>query len=93
MAVECKSKFEAAWVDGSEELIIIKTGDWRAKTPRLMKGVCRQCGLCYTYCPVRCLSPGKDGYFHPDLAYCKGCGICAYECPAHAIRMVSEEEE
>ena len=91
MPIQYQSKYESAWQDTREHLINIKTGEWRSQRPQLAKATCRQCGICYLYCPVGCIESGEDGYFHPDMNYCKGCGICAYECPAHAITMVEEE--
>jgi pyruvate ferredoxin oxidoreductase delta subunit len=85
-----ESKFESPWAD-AQKMLTIHTGDWRFQVPVLDKETCRQCGWCQISCPVGCLQPGPDGYFHPDLTYCKGCGICAHECPAYAIRMVKEE--
>jgi 2-oxoacid:acceptor oxidoreductase gamma subunit (pyruvate/2-ketoisovalerate family)/2-oxoacid:acceptor oxidoreductase delta subunit (pyruvate/2-ketoisovalerate family) len=85
-----ESKFESPWAD-AHKMLTIHTGDWRFQVPVLDKETCRQCGWCQISCPVGCLQPGPDGYFHPDLNYCKGCGICAHECPAYAIRMVKEE--
>jgi 2-oxoacid:acceptor oxidoreductase delta subunit (pyruvate/2-ketoisovalerate family) len=93
MAICFESEYESAWQDTSKDMITVKTGEWRSKRPQLIKEVCRQCGNCYVYCPLGCYDYGEDGYFHPDLDYCKGCGVCAYECPAHAIKMVTEEED
>ena len=89
-SIPFESKFESPWADAHKMLTVL-TGDWRFQAPVLDKETCRQCGWCQISCPLGCLQPGTDGYFHPDLTYCKGCGICAHECPAYAIRMVQEE--
>jgi pyruvate ferredoxin oxidoreductase gamma subunit len=83
--------FAAAWADADKKLITVHTGDWRYRRPELEKAACRLCGWCSIYCPVGCMKPGNDGYYHPDLDYCKGCGVCANVCPAHAIKMTAEE--
>jgi pyruvate ferredoxin oxidoreductase gamma subunit len=85
-----QSRYPAAWADGSKPLTL-PTGEWRSVAPFLDPKPCRQCGWCSVSCPLGCMKPGEDGYFHPDLNYCKGCGICARECPAHAIRLAAEE--
>ena len=89
-AISFQSAYESAWAEAKKR-VTVHTGDWRFMAPVLDKETCRQCGWCSVYCPLGCMQPGEDGYFHPDLNYCKGCGVCAYECPAHAIRMVAEE--
>jgi 2-oxoacid:acceptor oxidoreductase gamma subunit (pyruvate/2-ketoisovalerate family)/2-oxoacid:acceptor oxidoreductase delta subunit (pyruvate/2-ketoisovalerate family) len=89
-SIPFQSPFESPWVD-AHKMLTIPTGDWRFRVPVLDKETCRQCGWCQISCPLGCLRPGADGYFHPDLTYCKGCGICAHECPAYAIRMMTEE--
>ncbi len=88
--ISFQSRYPAAWASGAKPLIL-PTGEWRSLAPLLDPKTCRQCGWCSVYCPLGCMKPGDDGYFHPDLNYCKGCGICAHECPAQAIRMVAEE--
>jgi 2-oxoacid:acceptor oxidoreductase gamma subunit (pyruvate/2-ketoisovalerate family)/2-oxoacid:acceptor oxidoreductase delta subunit (pyruvate/2-ketoisovalerate family) len=85
------SPFESPWVDVDKKLMTVRTGEWRYRRPELNKAACRLCGWCSIYCPVGCLSPGEDQYYHPNLDYCKGCGVCASECPAKAIRMRPEE--
>jgi pyruvate ferredoxin oxidoreductase delta subunit len=92
MAITYKSKFESCWYDANEGLITVETGDWRAVRPRLDKSPCRQCGWCSILCPVGCMQPEADGYFHPNLKFCKGCGICVYECPANALTLEKEED-
>jgi pyruvate ferredoxin oxidoreductase gamma subunit len=85
------SSFQSPWVDVEKKLLTVQTGEWRYQRPELNPSVCRICGWCSIYCPVGCLSAGRDHYYHPDFDYCKGCGVCAAECPAGAIRMRLEE--
>jgi 2-oxoacid:acceptor oxidoreductase delta subunit (pyruvate/2-ketoisovalerate family) len=80
---------EAAWCDGSIQLLNLPTGTWRTARPILKKENCTYCGLCYLYCPPQCIHVAED-HFPIDLEYCKGCGICAKECPTDAIEMVAE---
>lgn len=86
-----KTQFETAWGDTNKHMIIAKTGEWRYNRPVFNLAKCRQCGLCYLYCPTGCINLNKE-YFEANLDYCKGCGICASECPAQAIEMIYEEE-
>ena len=64
-----------------------KTGDWRTQTPIWHEDKCKQCLLCFPYCPD-CSIPVKDkkrlGF---DMDHCKGCGICSSICPFGAIEM------
>lgn len=85
------SPFPAAWADVDKKLITVQTGEWRYRRPAVNKAACRLCGWCSIYCPVGCMKPGGDGYYHPDLDYCKGCGVCVNECPAKAIKLKAEE--
>ncbi len=89
-AIPFQSPYPAAWADAAK-MLVLPTGEWRSLAPSLDYRTCRQCGWCSISCPLGCLKPGEDGYFHPDLNYCKGCGVCARECPASAIRMTAEE--
>lgn len=62
-----------------------KTGDWAAKTPKLIKENCISCNFCYFYCPddVIRMVAHEDGKYYPEFNYyyCKGCAVCVYECP------------
>jgi phenylglyoxylate dehydrogenase delta subunit len=64
-------------------------GDWRSLRPVIDRRKCVQCGLCWLYCPVQCVTP-KPRWFSFDLKVCKGCGVCAQECPQRAISMIEE---
>jgi len=73
------------------ELLVLKTGDWRAERPVVDRRKCVKCGACWIYCPCQCLVE-RPTWFEVDLELCKGCGICSQECPHHAITMIEEKE-
>ena len=73
------------------DLVVMKTGDWRAERPMVLRSKCVKCGTCWAFCPVQCIVE-KPSWFEANLGFCKGCGICATECPHHAIIMVEEKE-
>jgi pyruvate ferredoxin oxidoreductase delta subunit len=81
------SKFEGPWAD---ELLDLRTGEWREFRPVTRVEKCRQCGWCALYCPSGCVEE-RQGHFAANLDYCKGCGVCVHECPAKAIMLVAEE--
>ncbi len=90
-AKECILPTEACWSDASEEILCLRTGDWRTERPVFDFEKCNACGFCYIYCPVQCVTDAPDGiHYQADLEYCKGCGVCARECPTGAITMVPE---
>ena len=66
-----------------------KTGNWRAFKPVLDKAKCKNCLLCWVFCPEGVIKKEKKCV---DITYdfCKGCGICSNECPSKAIEMVKE---
>ncbi len=86
--VKYQSKYETAWA-ASDDLLIIKTGEWRYQRPVTKSEKCCQGGWCYLYCPTGCIVAGETHFF-ANLDYCKGCGICARVCTVNAIRMVEE---
>ncbi|MEM0084773.1 MAG: 4Fe-4S binding protein [Candidatus Methanomethylicia archaeon] len=69
------------------------TGIWRSFKPVIDYGKCKNCLLCWIYCPEAAIKRFGDDYMQLkiDYSYCKGCGICANECPFKAITMVREE--
>lgn len=71
---------------------LVNTGEWRVDRPIYHEDKCKQCLLCFPYCPDSSIpvSEGKRGDF--DYMHCKGCGICAKVCPFNAITMVKEGE-
>ena len=70
----------------------LKTGDWRAQRPVVLREKCVKCGTCWLYCPTQCVVERRR-WFEANLEICKGCGVCAHECPHHAINMEEEQEE
>jgi len=83
-----QTKFEASWAP-ADDLLEIKTGEWRYQRPVTLADKCCQCGWCSLYCPTGCIQEGAT-HFAANLDYCKGCGICARTCTVSAIRMVEE---
>ncbi len=70
-----------------------KTGDWRTFKPVWDKEKCKQCMICWQFCPDDSIPLDENGKrVETDLDFCKGCGICAKECPFGAIKMVREEK-
>ncbi len=69
----------------------LKTGDWRAMRPILLRKKCVKCGTCWLYCPTQCIGE-RATWFEANYDICKGCGVCAEECPHNAIKMEEETE-
>ncbi len=74
------------------KFVFLRTGDWRAMRPVLMRERCVKCATCWLYCPTQCIVE-KATWFEANLDICKGCGICAEECPQNAIKMEEETEK
>ena len=71
--------------------LLVQTGDWRVNKPVMVWDKCKQCLLCYPYCPDSSIPVSKDGKrLDFDYNHCKGCGICAEVCPFDAIEMKKE---
>jgi pyruvate ferredoxin oxidoreductase delta subunit len=68
-----------------------KTGLWRDQRPRIVKELCKACGVCVDVCPDNAVH-GVEGVYIIDYEFCKGCGLCARECAAKAIEVVAEEK-
>lgn len=69
-----------------------KTGGWRALRPVWHEDKCKQCMICWGYCPDMAI-PQKNGKrLETDFDFCKGCGICKQVCPFQAITMEKEEK-
>ncbi len=69
-----------------------KTGSWRSMRPVWDKEKCRQCLLCWVYCPDSSIIVKEGKVVGIDYDYCKGCGICAESCPAKVIAMEKERK-
>ena len=67
-----------------------QTGSWRDLRPVLDREKCKDCGLCWLYCPESVIS--RVDSYAINYIYCKGCGICAVECKFGAITMHPEEK-
>ncbi len=69
-----------------------KTGAWRSMRPIWNKEKCRQCLVCWIYCPDSAITVKEGKMVGIDYTYCKGCGICAQVCPAKVIDMEKERK-
>ena len=69
--------------------LVVKTGDWAATQPKLIKEKCHSCLTCFFVCPDNAItmdfSENPNGYPVINTDYCKGCGLCAYECEDKAL--------
>ncbi|MEG2557980.1 MAG: 4Fe-4S binding protein [Raoultibacter sp.] len=75
---------------GNSKLYI--TGGWRSQRPVWSKDACKNCMLCWAYCPDSSIEV-KDGEMTGiDYDHCKGCGVCVNECKFGALEMISESE-
>lgn len=74
----------------SPEVSNVPLEGWRTERPVISYDKCRQCGVCYIYCPTGCIEEKQD-CFEINLKFCKGCGICSLECGNQAITMVEEK--
>ena len=55
---------------------------------------CKDCGICFEFCPKNNLKPGKDGAPEMiDPEACTGCKLCEYLCPDFAIQVWKDEPE
>ena len=66
------------------------TGGWRSERPWRNEEKCKQCLLCWIFCPDTSVLVKDEKVYAFDLEHCKGCGVCAHECPFDAIDMVPE---
>jgi len=52
---------------------------------------CKECGICYAFCPKNNLKAGTDGTPEMiDPQACTGCKLCEYLCPDFAIQVDRE---
>lgn len=71
---------------------LVQTGGWRTDRPVWDASVCKNCLICWVYCPDASIEV-KDGQMTGiDYEHCKGCGVCARECKFGAISMVNEQD-
>ena len=63
------------------------TGDWRTQTPVWHADQCKQCLMCFPYCPDSSIPVQGGKRLDFELDHCKGCGICAAVCPFNAIEI------
>ncbi len=55
---------------------------------------CKDCGICFEFCPKNNLQVGKDGgpeMIDPEA--CTGCRLCEYLCPDFAIQVWKDDRE
>ena len=96
MIKQAKPPFDSSTIPNdlcpiATKCVFLKTGDWRAMRPVLMRKNCVKCATCWLYCPTQCIRE-KATWFEANLDICKGCGVCAAECPQNAIKMEEETE-
>jgi 2-oxoglutarate ferredoxin oxidoreductase subunit delta len=65
----------------------------------IVEDLCKGCGICIEFCPVKILKAGsrmtKKGIYPPEVidpARCTVCRICQYYCPDLAIFIVGRPE-
>lgn len=69
---------------------LVNTGEWRVNRPVFNKEKCKNCMMCFLYCPDSSVEVKEECVQGFDYMHCKGCGICAKVCPFGAIDMVKE---
>lgn len=72
--------------------VLYLTGGWRSNRPIWNQDNCKQCLLCWVYCPDSSIIVEGGAMTGIDLDHCKGCGVCAVECKFEALHMISETE-
>ncbi|RKY80602.1 2-ketoisovalerate ferredoxin oxidoreductase [candidate division KSB1 bacterium] len=65
-----------------------KTASWRSIRPIIDEDKCKNCMICWKFCPEPAIFPTAPPTI--DYDFCKGCGICIEECPFDAISSVKE---
>jgi 2-oxoglutarate ferredoxin oxidoreductase subunit delta len=61
--------------------------------PKIFKELCKQCGICYHFCPRGVLGLDDKGYpavKNPEK--CNGCLMCFLRCPDFALEVINGEE-
>jgi hypothetical protein len=59
--------------------------------PRVTPKACRNCGLCFDYCPAKAIVQA-EGYVVIDDSACIGCGECLVVCKYGAIKLRWDED-
>jgi len=78
----------------AEEVLGISLENVKKEAERCFScGYCRECGLCWLFCPDASIDLKDKGKPEFDYDYCKGCGICSNECPCGVITMERKEEK
>lgn len=72
--------------------VLYLTGSWRSNRPIWDEDNCKQCLLCWVYCPDSSIIVKDGAMVGIDLDHCKGCGVCATECKFEALHMIPEPE-
>jgi pyruvate ferredoxin oxidoreductase delta subunit len=68
------------------------TGGWRSQRPIWDKDACKNCMLCWVYCPDASIIAVDKEMTGIDYDHCKGCGVCVNECKFGALKMITESE-
>lgn len=68
------------------------TGSWRSQRPIWDKDACKNCLMCWVYCPDGSIQVQDRQMVGIDLDHCKGCGICVKECRFGALEIITESE-
>lgn len=69
---------------------LVNTGEWRVNRPVFLEENCKNCMMCFLYCPDSSIQIAEGSMKGFDYMHCKGCGICSKVCPFGAIDMVKE---
>ena len=62
------------------------------KTLVIEKSLCKSCGICVEYCPVKILDLDESGVYVKDSKQCISCGKCEQRCPDYAIYLQKIEK-
>ncbi len=68
------------------------TGGWRSMRPVWDKDKCKNCMLCWVYCPDSSIQVEDSAMIGIDFDHCKGCGVCVKECKFGALDFVPENQ-
>jgi len=54
---------------------------------KVNKERCKLCGLCISFCPIKCLEINGKEIIQKDEAKCTKCKLCEKYCPELAIEV------